>query len=322
MYFKMDWEVKINDRKLAMIEAIEIHKSVDLLAATCVITLPGSAYGKALRVEDQVKRGDRVQVWLGYDREQRPSDFRLEFEGYLLDLGTDDGNLTFNCENDMFLLRKKVCDKQFKGASVKTIAEYLISQSGVKLTLECTLPINYEKFVISRATAFDVLTKIKEETNASIFIQAGKLLIHPPYKDKTGDVAFSFQKNIESSDLKYVRAIDKKIEVVVTSTSKDGKKREVRAGTTGGDQVKLSGYGMTEGSMKDLAEDRYRVLMTDGYEGSINGWLIPFVEPGFSAKITDEDYEYKDGKYFVNSVITNFSSSGGVRQTQLGIRLG
>ena len=322
MYLNMDWEITVGDYQLALLESVEVHKSVDLLADTCTIKLPGAAYGKAYRVEQQIKRGDKVKVKLGYNKDRQLADFRTEFEGYLLNMGTDDGSLTINCEDDLFLMRVAVKDKEFKSVPMSAIAQYLIDQTGVKLTLACTLGTVYDKFVISKATAYDVLKKLHEETKANIYISDGKLQIHPPYVEQHGTVSYSFQQNIKSSDLKYVRKEDKKIEIVVSSTSKDGTKNEVRFGTTGGDQVKMDGHGMTEASRKALAQDRYRVLMTDGYEGGINAWLNPLVEPGYSAKVTDADYEYKDGSYYVTAVTTTFDSNGGARKVQLGIKVG
>jgi hypothetical protein len=317
MFLDLDWQIMVGNYALALVESVEVHKSVDLLADTCSIKLPGAAYGKAYRVEEQLKRGDKVSVRLGYN-----GDLVTEFEGYLLNISTDGGSLTINCEDELFLLRKAVADKQFKAASVKSIAEYLVQQAGAGLTVSCTLGVTYDKFVISKATAFDVLKKLQEETKANIYLRAGVLHIHPPYVEQHGNVSYSFQQNIESSDLKYIRKEDKKIEIIITATGADGKKKEVRFGNTGGDQQAFDGHGMSDASMKALAEDKYRVLMTDGYEGSITAWLIPFVEPGYSASVKDEDYEYKDGSYYTTAVTTTFDSNGGARKVQLGIKLG
>lgn len=318
----MSWHITIGAYKLMMLDSVEIHKSVDLLANTCTIKLPGSVYGKALKIEGgddgnpRIKRGDKVTVELGY-----VGRLKEEYEGYLLNILTDDGSITLNCENELFLLRKAIPNKEFAKATVKQIAQYAIDNAGVKLKLNCTLSIDYDKFVISNATAYDVLKKLKEETRANIFLTTSELHIHPPYILKTGDVKYSFQKNIESSDLKYVRAEDKVLQVVVENTGADGKKKTKEYGTTGGDKIVISGNGLSESSMQTLAKDKYLEQMYDGYEGSITAWMIPIVEPGYSARVEDDDYEFKNGTYYVTSVTTSFGSSGGVRKVQLGKRL-
>lgn len=316
MDYNMDYKITVGDYQLALLDGVEIHKSVDILADTCTITLPGFAYNKAFRVEQQLKRGDKIVVQLGYDDK-----LKREFDGYLLNAATDDGSLTLNCEDALFLFRKPVKNKEFKAAPVKDITQYVIDQTGVSATLECNLPITYEKFVIANATGYDVLKKLQEETRGNIYINGSTLYIQPPYTNTHNRVRYSFQQNIESSDLKYKRSEDKRIEIVVQNTDKSGKKREVTSGTTGGDRIIIIGNGLDEKAMKILADAEYRRQVYDGYEGSVNTWLIPWVEPGDSAEIIDEDFEYKDGWYFVTAVTTTFDRNGAVRKVQLGIKL-
>jgi len=319
MLFDIDYKITIGGYQLMLLDSIEIHKSVDLLADNCMIKLPATALNSVLKIEDKIKRGDKITVWVGYS-----GNLVKEFFGYLQNISTDGGNISLNCEDSMFLLRKPVADKQFVKVDIKTIANYLIQQTGVNMKVESTLPITYDKFVISKATAYDVLKKMQDETKANIFITEGDrptLQIHPPYLDKGGNVRYSFQVNIESDDLKYVRAEDKKIQIIVKSTGKDGKVKEVRYGTTGGDQSTIEGNGMDLLSMQKVAQNEYDRLLYDGYEGSITGWLIPFVEPTWSAEIVDEEYPEKNGWYYVVSVTTTVSADGGKRKVQIGRKL-
>lgn len=307
-----------------MLDSVEIHKSVELLADTCVIKLPGAVYNHALKIEDEqgkdrIKRGDVVIVKLGYDNK-----LKEEFRGYVLSLSTDDDSVVINCEDDLFLLRKKVADKEFVNVRIRDIAQYLIDQTKAGIGLKCGFDERtpmYQKFVISNATAYDVLKKLQDETKANIYLTGGNLCIFPPMIEKGGEVAYSFQYNIEQSDLKYKRAEDRQIQITVSYVGKDGQKKEYKYGTTGGDNIPISGDGFNEEYIKHLAKDTYDKNMYDGYDGSITGWLIPFVQPTYTAQIKDEDYEYKEGKYYVTSVTTSVSSSGGSRKVELGKRL-
>lgn len=316
MDYTIDWAIEIGEYRLLLLASCEIHDSVDLLANTCVMELPAIAYNKTLNLEEQVKRGDKVRVSFGYN-----GNLEEEFTGYLLNVATDDGKTTINCEDDMFLFRKAIPDVEFVNKSVEAIAAYALKQSGVQMQLKCMLSVMYDKFVVSNATAFDVLKKLKEETKGLIYVQNGILHVHPPYLEKAGEVEYSFQQNIEKCDLKYIRKEDRKIEIVVSATGSDGKKKEVRYGSTGGEQISVSGAGMSESGMKQVAENEYKRRWFDGYEGSITTWLIPFVRPAYTASITDEEYEYKDGSYYVSAVTTTISEAGGVRKVQLGIRV-
>lgn len=316
MYYKLDWNITIGRYRLAMLDNVEIHKSADLLAATAVIKLPGAVYNKALKVDGKIKRGDAVVVKLGY-----AEPLQEEFRGYLLNISTDDGSITLNCEDDLFLLRKSIPDKEFLKTTVQDIAQYLIDETGTNITVDCSLTIDYDKFVIHQATAYDVLKKLKEETKGEIYLSDGVLNIHPPMLHKTGDVSYSFQVNIEKSDLKYKRKEDKQLQVIVENVGADGQKKTTVSGTTGGDKITIQGNGLSDRAMKILADNEYSRQMYDGYEGGITGWLIPFCAVGYSAKIKDEDYEYKDGAYYVSAVTTSMGSGGGVRRVEMGRRL-
>jgi hypothetical protein len=78
---------------------------------------------------------------------------------------------------------------------------------------------------------------------------------------------------------------------------------------------------MSEADMIKVANAALIKNSFDGYSGSFDGWLIPFIKPTYSARIEDADYPYKDGNYYVVSVKTNFSESGGVRTITPGIKL-
>lgn len=312
----MIWDIQVGKFKLGLMESVEIHKSVDLLADTSVIVLPGVVYNQSMDVEDMVNVGDRVIIKLGYD-----DDLITEFEGYLQRIDTDDSSLTFNCEDGIYLTRKPVGDKQFNSVTVEDIAKYLIAEVG-GLKLNCTYSIQYEKFVIKSANAYDVLKKLQDDTKANIYMKGNELNIHPPYIEKGGDVKYDFARNIESSDLKYRNKDDRKFEVQVIGIDLNGKKQTVTVGTTGGEKrtVHVSSPMSLE-NLKKRGEAEMAYLSFTGYEGSITGWLIPYVEPTYSAEIYDSEYEYKTGSYYVISVTTTFSEDGGVRKVELGRKL-
>ena len=311
----MVYDIQIGNHKLGLLESVEIHKSVDLLVDTAVIVVPGVVYNQSLDIEDKVKVGDRVTVKLGYD------DLISEFTGYLQRIDTDDSSLTFNCEDEMYLTRKPVADKEFKNVTVKEIAQYCLSQIGMS-DLNCTYDITFEKFVISKANAYDVLNKLQEDTKANIYMSGTTLNIHPAYIEKGGDVYYDFARNIESSDLKYRNSDDRKFEIEVEGIGTDGTRKTVTVGTTGGEKRTVKVFNvMDEAALKQRGMEEMKYLSYDGYEGSVTGWLIPFVEPTYSAHIYDKEYEFKTGSYYVVSVTTTFSNGGGIRKVALGRKL-
>ena len=312
----MVYDIQIGNYKLGLLQSVEIHKSVDLLADTATIVVPGVVYNQSLDIEDKVKVGDAVKIKLGYDE-----NLITEFEGFLQRIDTDDSSLTFNCEDGIYLTRKPVKDKQFNKVSVKQIVEYCLSEIGMK-ELNCTYNITYEKFVIKNANAYDVLKKLQDDTKANIYMNGTELNIHPAYIEKGGNVQYDFAVNIESSDLKYRNKDDRKFEIVVEGIGLDGKKKSVTVGTTGGEKRTVKVFNvMNDEALKQRGIEEMKYLSYDGYEGNITGWLIPVVEPTYSAHIYDREYEYKTGSYYVISVTTTFDESGGVRKVGLGRKL-
>ena len=320
--YNMDWDIRFKngkkEYKLGILAECEIECSVDNLADTANIVLPEAVMNQVLNIQDKLSRGTSVIIKLGYDKK-----LETEFVGYILDITTNDSTLKIVCEDALFLFRTGVKDMELKPTTIKQIAQKLIDQIDSSFKVSCDYDISYEKFTIHQATGYDVLKKLQEETKANIYFdtQNKVLHIHPPYIEKGGQVTYSMHKNIEVSSLEYKRAIDKKVEVTIESTDIKGKVKSVTAGTTGGDKITLKVGPMTEAAMKSVAESALKKNSFDGYEGTFDGWLIPFIKPSYSATIIDLDYPYKTGTYYIVSVKTSFSENGGKREITPGIKL-
>ena len=321
--FNMDWKITFitsegKKYNLGLLAECEIISSVDNLTDSAVIILPESNLNDVFNVQGTLKRGTQVIIELGYDGK-----LKTEFVGYIHMITTNDSSLKIICEDALYLYRNKVKDIELKETNLKKIAELVSMQIDPSYKVISDYNITYEKFVIHQATGFDVLKKLQSETKANIYFNTEKkeLHIHPPYIEKGGDVLYSMQHNIEQSSLEYKKAIDKKYEITVESTNTKGKTRKITSGTTGGDQITIKVGAMSEADMKKIANSELLKRSSDGYEGSFDAWLVPFVHPTYSAYIKDKDYPYKDGRYYVVSVTTNFSASGAKRTVQLGIKL-
>lgn len=322
MAFSMDWDIRFNNKgrrfKLQTLAECEIDCSVDNLADTATIVLPEAVFNEVLNIENKISRGTSVVIKLGYD-----GDLKNEFEGFIQDITTNDSTLKVICEDALFLFRVGVKDMELKPTSIKKIAQTLIDQIDSTFKVSCDYDISYEKFTIHQATGYDVLKKLQEETKANIYFdtQNKVLHIHPPYVQKGGEVKYSMHKNIEKSSLEYKKAVDKKVEVTVESTDIKGKVKSITTGTTGGEKLTLKVGPMSEDDMKKIASSALKKNSFDGYSGTFDGWLVPFVKPTYTAAIEDKDYPYKTGKYYVVSVNTKFSEAGGVRTITPGIKL-
>lgn len=315
--YTLDFEVKIGEFYLGMVDSITIHKSVELLADTCEIALPAARLNKALEVEEQIKRGDEVSVSIGY----KEVGIKEEFKGYLQRISTDGGSIKLFCEDDLFQFRKDLPNEELKKISLSDLLSKVVKGIGKNYKIDCSYTWVYDKFVIRDATGYDVLKKVQEECGADIYLKDGVLHIHPPGEVVGKERFYDFAVNIEEAELSFKRAEDKKVKVVVKAIMPDGKVKEIEVGSTGGEKVEVKCHASDTASMKARGEAEVKRRTFDGYDGSITTWLIPECNPGDTASIHDGDYTYKDGTYFVRSVTTEFSEGGGKRKVELGYRL-
>lgn len=313
----MVYDIQVGSYQLAMLDKVEIHSSVELLADTAKITLPAAEYNKALDVEQELHRGDAVTIRLGYAE----TGIVTEFVGYLQRIATDNGDLTLTCEDDLFLFRKPLKDAVLTKISLSSLLTRIIQEMGVSIKVDCSYSWVYDKFVIKAATGYDVLKKVQEECGADIYLREGVLHLHPPGEVIGTERIYDFAYNIEEANLTYRRAEDKKYLIAVKALLPNGKVREFEVGTPGGDKITVKCPTSDEVSMRLRAEAELRRRTFDGYDGSIEGWLVPECVAGDTVELHDADYPHKEGVYFVRSVTTEFSSSGGKRKIELGFRL-
>jgi len=332
MLFNLSWKITLENYQLMLLEGVEITRSVEQLSDTATITLPGSVFNKALEIEDKIKRGNTVKIELGYNADltsppQSPQmgggngSLVTEFEGFIESIETNDGSISIKCEDAIYQLRKPVADKELNNPDVSDVLNYVLDQIG-GYTLSCDYQFKYDKFTILNNTAYKVIKQIQEETKANIYLKGNVLHVHPQYKELFGLAEYSFQQNIESSELEYRNADDRKWLAVVEGKGKDGKVIKVTAGEKGGDTEKREIGGVSDPvSLQNLANEMIKVKSYTGYSGSFTGWLIPYCDAGYKVTISDDDYEYKDGTYYVLEVVTNFSKSGGSRQVKIGSKI-
>ena len=315
--FTMRFDIQVGTWKLGMVEKVTVRRSVEELADTAVIELPGAEYNAALQVEDKIHRGDRVLINLGYDEVGMVQ----EFEGWVQRVGTDGGAITLECEDDLYLFRKALPDEQLQNVTLSALLARVVEGVGGGFTVDCSYSWTYQKFVISSATGYDVLKKVQEECGADIYIEGKTLHVHGPGEKVGNTVIYDFTRNVQESSLTYRRTEDRKVRVVVKALMPDGKVKEREYGTTGGDRVTVRSASPDDASMRLRGESEHKRLTFDGYDGNIVTWLVPYIKPGDKAVLHDRDYDYKDGSYFVRAVTTEFSADGGRRTVELGYRL-
>lgn len=320
--YDLSWNIEFKNPagkkyRLLLLYSVEIESSVENLVDTARISVPEAVMNQVLSIESKIPRGTEVIIKLGYNE-----DLREEFRGYVREIKNTGGSLLIDCEDSIFQFRKPVANEVQKPTSVTQIVQSMIDQCAPGMNLFCDYDITYEKFVIHQANGFDVLKKLQEETKANIWIdsETNTLHVHAPFIEKSGEVKYSPQRNIQSLSLDYKRAIDRKFEITVESVGSDGKVKSVKSGVSGGETVSIKCGPMSEADMQKLGDAELSKRMADRYEGSFDTWLIPRIKPTATARLKDEDYPEQEGGYYVPAVKTVFSDSGAVRTITLGIK--
>ena len=167
--FTMMYDIEIGGYKVGVLDGVEVRRSVETLADSAVIKLPAAEYNAALEVEDKIHRGDTVRIRLGYEEVGMTE----EFSGYVQRIGTDNGTITVECEDNLYNFRKELKDAQYKDISLQSLLKKVIAEIGGGYTINSTYSWSYSKFVVSCATAYDVLKKVQEESGSDIYLGAG-----------------------------------------------------------------------------------------------------------------------------------------------------
>ena len=133
--YSMNFDITIGKYRLAALEKVAIKCSVENLADTADITLPGTLFNRALKAEQKIAEGDAVRIRLGYDRILRD-----EFSGYVSEIATDNDSVRIHCEDELYKFRKDLKDRVLKSVTVKTLLPSVAEEVG-KYEVACDYDI-------------------------------------------------------------------------------------------------------------------------------------------------------------------------------------
>ena len=315
--YKLTWHIKIAGYRLQTLKSVVISSSVLNLADTAVIALPCKHMNQWKQVEGDIHVGDDVCIQLGYD-----DALETEFNGYLKSIKRDNNSLVLECIDALYLMDNTLSDMEYKSVGLKVLLQNIVAQIDPEMSVDCDYDFTYEKMVVFKSTAFDVLRKIHEDTKANIYFEGKTLHVHPVYQQLSGDkcCVFDMRKNVQSSNLKWVDKNDKKVQVEVKYINPDGKIDKREYGVSGGRTVSRYVKSNNEGDLMRAAENEYNLWNYSGYEGDFTGWLVPRVKAGGSVRLIDKDRN-ENGTYYVTGVEVEFGQSGAKRKVSLGRRL-
>ena len=315
---KLTYHIKIGNYRLQTLKSVSIKTSVLNLSDTATIELPAQYLNRWQHVESNLEKNDEVSISLGYNGENE-----VEFKGYLKSIKRNNKQLTLECEDALCLLDKSVADKEYKSIGLRALLTDIVQQVDGEITVMCDYDFTYEKMVVFKSTALDVVKKIHEETKANIWFDGKTLHVHPVYQEQT-DVkpwVLDTERNVQSNDLEWVDRSDNKVLVEVKHVDADGKVNTKQYGVDGGKKETRYVKSVNESDLMRVAENEYNLWNYSGYEGTLTGWLVPRVKAGESVRLIDRKRD-ETGIYYVTDVEVEFGQNGAKRKVSLGRRLG
>lgn len=318
-------DITIGNASFTAVNEVVVQRSIHSLGATAVIKVPTTAIYKQDEEKTMVetakyfKRGDAVTIKLGYD-----GDNKIEFKGYLKQINASKP-VELECEDALYLLRKKSINKSYKTVTLKNVITEITQNTAITIKSNDMPDMELTNFVLKDINAAVALQKIKDDYGISVFFDIeNNLYAGLAYKLKGNNVKFELQANvINFDDLKYVIEEDVKLKIKAVSFKPNGEKIEDEFGDGDGEIRTLHFYNIQDkAQLKLLAEQEIKKYKYEGYRGKITLFLTPFSQPCDIAQISDELYpERPSGNYYIESVETTFGMNGARKNVEIGVKL-
>ena len=321
-----------NKYTLRGVNGIEIKKSVHQIVQTAKVTMALSGVLRnndlleKIKLTDKIKEGDAISLAFGYNGENRE-----EFTGYIKRINPKQP-LELECEDEMYLLRKIRLKKAFNKKDVREVLQFIVeavkAEFGVVIKLYEGIPaVQVNNFLINGANGIAVLQELSDKYLLSSFLIKvnGELTLYCglAYGYKSGRVKHVLNRNtISIDDLKYQMGDDRMFKIEIINNRPDGTVKKYVFGDKKGELTKETLPGVvSEAQAKHYADAILEGLKTASYKGTFETFIFPYAEPGTVSDIIDLQFPARGGAYYIGTVGTSFTVSGGRRKPEIDIRL-
>lgn len=309
------------------IESIEVKESVKEMGDSCKVVIPRNFKkfeGKSIK--EWLNEGDKVFVYFGYET------LHLEFSGYIKEIGSS-APIELLLDDEFYPLRKNSNSLSYKTVTLKKLLQDIAPGYKIKCP-----DVNLGKFLIDRATSYQVLKEINEKYGFYSFIKDGTLYTQFAYDvrgitgqshtyylcdKKDGEKVITYG-NVRQNNLKYEHKDTTNVRVEVVVNKPNGKKFKYAAGAKLKDASvhKLNlPSGISDAEAKEMANKMFSSLNFDGYKGNISGYGHIRTKAGDSLRLVDFEYPERDGTYLIESVVKKYDSNGIERDNTLSYKI-
>lgn len=320
-------------------ESVKIHSSWRDLVDTCKIMLPrrisnGYWNQNGVSLNKVIQRGMPVTVQLGYGGNSLPAGgsgftdkYTTVFTGFVSSVGPSIP-VEIDCEDNMFKFKNiTVAPKIFQNPTLSQILDYCKVSAIIPYKTQGVITI--PDFTIDRGTGtvLRVLNKLREHVHIYSFLRiingVETVVVGQPYdasRNVTEHILRFGENVVDYGKLKYMDANDIKIELQAIGKNLAGKELSVSVGDAGGDHFTWYCYQTTldAKALKDMANRRIAYYKYTGYRGDIECYGLPTLKHGEIASLQDPDWNDRDGKYFIDAVLTEWGKNGFHQRAPLG----
>jgi hypothetical protein len=312
---------KFKPSSLTWKRSIDVYSDQVKIVIPSICNVSGSTKKVNQQTAQQFSEGMKVTVNAGYDGSNE-----LRFMGFIARINYT-VPLELECEGYAYQLRKKLGIKKtfIKNTKLKDILSYLVEGTDIKLSDAIPDVIVESSFKFPGSTGTQALDLIKDNLKLTVYFNYDTMYVGLREIEVKKSVKFRLGWNvIKDNDLKF--AVNREFTEVrfeLKARKKDGTFRTaVHDSKYSNTKVERIRALFPQWFLDQMAADKKKTLINTGYEGVITAFLIPYVEPGMAAVITDQRYPERNGKYFIEAVEGEFSTSGGRQKIKIGSFLG
>lgn len=332
--FILSSDITIGKFRFSGVHQVRIRKSLLSYVNTATIKLPSRSavikqvdgklkgIGQPTDTSKLFNEGDPVIINLGYNGQ-----LKEEFRGFIVRRNLN-YPMEIQCEGYSYQLRKQTVSKSWKSSNVKEVLSEAVKGTDVKLLVADN--IDLVNIVCAKKTGTDLIDFVKKASNGALnawFIDATTLwvgLVYVPGGAGMKDTLSGQQVNyvLGRNVVKDNKLVERIPNTELTINAKMTKTKRHRGAAAPREVGKVKKWvAQAIGNQADLdkmvqsleAKANYR-----GLEGRISAFLQPYAEPGWKAKITDPQFQERQGVYLIESIEIDYSLSGARRVIELG----
>lgn len=332
--FVLNSIIKIGDFKpFRGLHEVVVKKSIRNFNDTAIIKLPASSVvvdkkqneTKSVDTAKAFKRGDKVNVQLGYNGQMRE-----EFEGFIARINKSTP-CEIECEGYAFQLRGKQVNKVWKNATLSEVLKEIVS--GTDIIIDPNIDdINVDVIQLIKKSGFEALTELGKQLKGAVafwfdknILFAGLALTQMSERNRNNkpDVKFKIGYNVvRENQMKERLAGDNQYEVELVYKEKDGKKNIAKVGVPNSNSIRKNIQAVKDNEWRQkMAAEMEQRENYSGFDGKITAFLQPYCKPTQKMNIEDPRYSERSGNYLIESTELKFGRSGARRIIGISIKL-